>query len=167
MVDENFLDVDEWIDIIAEPANKKTLVATAEFMEFFEKRAYRNGKLSIGFLNQKLPGIFTSFPMAPLDPFFEEFDEKIQMFVESGVFIVTILQFKYNVRTMYNEEVPPLVLTLDDLSVGFIVCLVPMALGVIAFLVEATAPRIKSLAQNIRDALVAVYVVVASVKILF
>lgn len=51
------------IDVIAEPNNKKTLLATREFLHVVENIRYRHGKPSIDILNQKLPEIFHFLPL--------------------------------------------------------------------------------------------------------
>lgn len=155
--------VEAWVDIVAESRNKKTLLASRELIDFIEQHRYRSGKSSVGFLNQKVYGSLITFAMAPFDPFFEEFDEKIQIFVESGMYSMLAYEFKGN--NLYNAEVPPLVLTMHDLGIGFFVCLASLLLSMAVLLLEITIPKVRSLARRIRDSFVAVYLVVVSVKI--
>lgn len=139
-------------------------MVTKELFNYFEQESYRNGKSSAGFLNQKMSGIYITFPFSPFDPFFEEFDRKLQRLVENGIF--GVLAYKYKRNRLYNEDVPPLVLTMDDLSIGFLVCSIPMALSVAVFLLEAMTSKFTFFAEQIRDMLVAVYLVFVAVKIL-
>lgn len=165
MVTKPAFEVDTWIDIIAESKNKKTLIASAELLDILEKRTYRHGKSSVSFLVEKIPQTLISFSFLPFDPFFEEFNQKIRWLIEAGFF--KLFSSSYQKNKMYNEEVPPLVLTVDDLSIGFEVCFVPMVLGIVVFLLEFGIARIKYLAKYFRDASVAVCVVMALSEILF
>lgn len=148
--------------MIAETKNKITLVATKEFVDFFEQESYRNGKSSLGFLEQQLPEFPITISFAPFDPFFEEFDEKIQKFVEAGLY--DNFAYKYKNNRLFNEEVPPLVLTMDDLSIGFLFCSIPMALGVVVFMLEVITDKLTVLAEKLREIFVAVYVVVVVIR---
>lgn len=115
-------------------------------------------------LNQKMSATFITFTMSPFDPFFEEFDQKIKQFAEAGM-VGKLIYLKRRVNKLYNEEVPALVLTMNDLGIGFLICLVPTALSAVVFFFEVSIPRIRSLARKLRDVLVAVYVVLVSIKL--
>lgn len=160
---EMVYDLKTWIDIVAESKNKKTFIATKEWLDNIERGRYRSGKSSVNFLNHNFDGTLITFPFAPFDPYFKEFDQIIQWKFESAIFS-GIVHIK---NVLHNDEVPPLVLTLNDLGIGFLVCTFPLALSLVVFLTEVTVLKIKLIAKNIRDALVAVYVIGFSVKILF
>lgn len=158
------LDIEQWLDIIAEPKNERTLIITHKFLNILEKYRYRSGKPSFSFLNDKEAEVLIAFAMTPFDPFFEEFDEKIQRLIEAGV-----CPYRLNgdiipidgKNELYDEEVPPLVLSMDDLGIGFIVCLIPLTLSIFVFMIEIAIPRIRILAHEVGGSIVAVAVISA------
>lgn len=164
VVAERTIGREKWLNATAEPENRKTLLLTKEYFEIIEQKAYRSGKSSIGLLSQNLPKFLITFSFAPFDPFFEHFDRYLQRYVESGMFNDLVYGDKKLYGRSYNEEVPPLVLTMDDLAIGFLVCLIPMVLSAIVFFIEVSKQKIETLAIRIRDALVAKSVVEAFVK---
>lgn len=158
------LDIEEWLDIIAEPKNERTLMITLQFLNILEKSRYRSGKPSFRFLNVEGRTILIAFAMTPFDPFFEEFDEKIQRLLEAGV-----CPYRLNgdiipiddKNDLYDEEVPPLVLSMDDLGIGFIVCLIPLTLSIFVFMIEIAVPRIRIFVHKLGGSIVAVAVIAA------
>lgn len=132
-------------------------MVTKEFVEKFERQILADGKTSLNFLEEKLREYFVTFAMPKFSPFFEEFKNKIQRLIEAGIcpeklaigtFPVSFKQDKIDI------EVPALVLNMDDLEIGFLVCLVPLALSVIAFIGEFVAFLMKTLAMKTRDLLI-------------
>lgn len=130
-------------------------------MEALEKHFYRSGKTSVAIADVTLAPIFISFAMTPFNPYSEIFFEIIQRLIEAGICPDRLAGRTSNVKlrnTLYDEEVPPLVLSMDDLGVGFEVCLIPLTLSFVAFIFEVLCPIIK---QNILEYAVAIYSVVA------
>lgn len=163
-LDYSKLNILDWLDIIAEPKNERTLIITSQFLNILEKSRYRSGKPSFRFLNVEERTIMLAFAMTPFDPFFEEFDEKIQKLLEAGV-----CPYRLNgdiipidgKNDLYDEEVPALVLSMDDLGIGFIVCLIPLTLSVFVFAIELAIPRIRILLKAFAGSIVAVAVIAA------
>lgn len=153
-------DIRKMLQIVVEAQNEKTVVATMELIASLEKRFYRNGKHSLKTINDKSFTAMNLFPMRPIHCFFEEFHLNIHRFIEAGIPLHKHHLYDTLSNSWYDEEVPPLVLTMDDLEVGFITCLIPLAVSVIVFLVEVTIPLIK----KIWDAVTASFVVVSYVR---
>lgn len=155
----------DWLHAVAEPANKKILVVTTEFMEALEKHFYRSGKTSVAVADVNLEPIFISFAMTPFNPFFEEFSEKIQRLVEAGICPDRLAGRTSNAKLrnkLFDEEVPALVLSMDDLGVGFEVCLIPLIMSAVAFFVEVIYSKLKA---TVQEYFAAMYAVAAFIRI--
>lgn len=152
------------LDIVAEPKNARTLEISREYLEILEKARYRSGKSSFKFLTDHERSILHAFAFTPYDPFYEEFDEKIRILVEAD-----LCPYRMNGEVLknggknglYDEEVPALVLSMDDLGIGFIACLIPLALSVLVFVIELVVPRILIFRHKLLDLVVAVAVIAA------
>lgn len=148
----------EIFDMTVDAANKNTQAITVELIDKIEKILYRSGKTSLKILDYNVGTQFITFPLTPFDPFYEEFRETILKLIEAG-----ICPFRLNGkmvdrvlrRNRLNENVPPLVLTLEDLGVGFIVCSIPLCLSVAAFLFELLISKIHEIISLTRDYFVA------------
>lgn len=160
-------DIRAEIDIVAEPGNKKVRMITLRFLDFIEQHDYRNGKSSIEVVDTLMADQFEVFSMAPYDPFFEEFSETLQRLVEAGICPDRMNgnYWRPIANKRYNEDVPPLVLNMDDLGIGFLVCVVPLVCSAVAFAFEILVPKIKSLGNSLKDYLVAFYVVKGVIRI--
>lgn len=146
----------------AEAANKITQVITIEHIELIEKRFYRSGKTSLEVLDYNVGTQFITFPLIPFSPFYEEFHATILRLIEAGICPDRLnggMQRVISQSKRCNEDVPPLVLTLDDLGIGFIVCSVPLCLSAVAFLLELLIPKIFALTSKISNCLVAYFVI--------
>lgn len=134
-------------------------MVTIEFMEAFEKHFYRSGKTSLATADIKLEPHIISFPMTPFNPYFEEFSDKIQRLIESGICperlagrtSTSMLRNK-----LYDETVPALVLSMDDLGIGFEICLILLVLSVATFILEVIFSKIK---QTVKEYLTVLYAV--------
>lgn len=146
----------------AEAANKNTQAITLEFIDTIEKSFYRSGKTSLTVLDYNVGTQFITFPLSPFSPFYEDFHETILRLIEAGIcpdrmngkMKKVVFQSKRR-----NEDVPPLVLTLDDLGIGFIVCSVPLCFSALVFLLEVLIPKIFTLSCEMRDCSVAYFVI--------
>lgn len=148
------------LNIAVEAENKKTLPATFEILASLQKQAYRSGKSSIQIIKDKVIPMMTVFSMEPFHPFFEEFYLQTKRLIESGT-----MKFNEDLRIRrYDEEIPALMLTMTDLGIGFTACLIPLALGAIAFVVEVAIPKAKIFANKILEMIMAVFVVKAFLR---
>lgn len=142
---------------MAEPENKLTVQATVEFILKFQQEVYRfGGKMSLRFLEEARKSEFVTFTMENFSPFFEEYAKQIKLLIEAGINPAkTDLRKTLNFFRTRNLErdLPELVLSLENLSIGFLVCLVPLSLSFVVFLCELAVPKTKSLATKIRDVL--------------
>lgn len=153
--------------IVVEPSVKIVKMITLQLLDKTEQLDYRNGKSSIEVVDTLMSEQFIVFPLTPYDPFFEEFDATLQKLVEAGICPdrVNGQYWKPIANKRYNEEVPPLVLNMDDLGIGFLVCVVPLICSFVVFALELLIPKMKSLTISLKDYLVAVYVVNEVVRI--
>ena len=80
------------------------------------------------------------------------------LFIESLRIVFYSLIMKKQVKQVIKQPEHQ-VLTMDHLEVGFIACLIPLALSVVVFLIEISMIRIKSALLTISGYLTAIYVV--------
>lgn len=147
------------LEIVAEPENKRTLSMTEECLKILESSRYRSGKSSLNFLTVHESSVLHAFALTPFDPFFEQFDEKIQTLIEAGTcpYRMNGEIVEYGGKNdLYDEEVPPLVLSMDDLGIGFIVCVIPLALSVFVFFIEVMIPISQNFVHKVKDSIIAV-----------
>lgn len=148
--------------LIFEPDNKLSLLATEDFISSFERYNLRDGKPSWIFLSEKLRKQANFFAIPLFSPYFEEVDEILQKLVEGGFSNGKLGRNEgaLNHRPeRTNNEVPALVLDMKDLEIGFLLCLLLLALSVVAFLCELASLIIEHLAKKARDLLIYVHVI--------
>lgn len=112
------------------------------------------------FLEEQLRVEFVTFSIKRFTPFFDEFKDKIQRLVEAGICphrLAGTISLDLGKRS--ENELPALVLIMDDLRIAFLVCLVPLVLAVVAFICELLIPRLKALAIKIRDLLTFLFLI--------
>lgn len=115
-------------------------------MEALEKHFYRSGKTSVATADVSLEPHFISFAMTPFSPCFKDFSEIIQRLVEAGVCPDRLAGRTSNAKLrneLYDKEVPVLVFSMDNLGVGFEICLIPLVLSALAFIFEIIYFKIK------------------------
>lgn len=144
-----------YLELITEPENKLTFMATRELVSVFEQNYLANVRSSLNFLDETLPVSIDTFAIELYSPLFEEFKNKIRRLVEAG-----ICPKKLNGRTTVKDarprsemKQPVMVLNMDDLAIGFLICLVPMALSCVVFVCELALPKMIALATKTRDLL--------------
>lgn len=133
------------MNAVAEPSNKRVFDATLEFLEQVEKLKFRNGKTSIEISEEvQLDTQKIAFPIRSFSPFYEIFKTIIQWLLEAGICPHRLGRLFMKVQgkgKMFDEEIPALVLSMDDLGIGFGACLIPLAFGVAVFILETTYPK--------------------------
>lgn len=145
------------MEIVVEAENEKTISASLEAIANIEKLRYRSGKTSLKIIQDETVPLIQFFMMATFHPFFQIFHDTVHRLMETGA---TKIPKTIN-NQLYDDEVPALVLTMDDLGIGFLVCSVPLILGALAFVVEVAITKAKRLTEHIRDISTAVFVLTA------
>lgn len=133
-----------WMNAVAEPTNRKVVAATVQFLDVLEQSSYRSGKTSIEISEDNMEAQLITFPIKSSSPFYQVFSEKIQRLIEAGICphrLAGRIIFKES-NKMFDEEIPALVLSMDDLGVGFYACLIPLALSALVFIVEVICAKV-------------------------
>lgn len=152
----------QMLNIVADAENKRTVAATFKLIDALQKKFYRSGKTSAKVLNCQIAPYMLAFPMEKFHPFFDEFRFQIHRSIEAGV-----SSFNRNIKnSLQEDEIPPLVLSMDDLGVGFLVCLIPLAVSAVAFIGEVFVSKLIFLSKAIRDVITAFYLAKAFFPIL-
>lgn len=160
----------EAFELFFEPENKLAWFVTEEFVSVFERNKIRDGKPSWKFLDEQLKKHPILFAMPLYSPYFKVVKKILMQLVEGGFANGKIGQ---NMAAedcrpeRTNNEVPALILDMEDLTIGFLLCLIPLALSVVAFFCELSSPIIIHLAKSARDLLIHLYVIkiVANMRI--
>lgn len=127
-------DYGKFFDVVSEPSNLAAAKSTRNLIQQIEMNYYRSGTTSIVYLQQDfmLESIGTVFKK--YSPFLEIYNEILGRLESNGFMEFWRRNFIFSSQQI--EEIGPQVLTMDHLRLGFLACLFPMALGVIAFLAE-------------------------------
>lgn len=125
----------EALDIVAEPANKATTMASSIQLERFENQVYRSGSSSISLLDEVYIIQSCGFAFPPFSPFFETFNAKIDQMISNGI-IDHERKMQNDPKLATIEESEAQVITLEDLGLGFEICLISMAISLTAFIIE-------------------------------
>lgn len=143
-------------EIIAEPVNKRTMQLSLDYIERLERFYFRSGKSSLAILEEDVRSLTITFPMLPFNPFYEEFEGKIQKLVEAGFCprrLIGRIVASTSENKRFNEDVPPLVLTLEDLGIGFLACLFPLGMSIVVFAIEISISKLHRLRCYLRAVL--------------
>lgn len=131
-----------------------------EYLDKIEKLHYRSGKTSIDISEEiELERKLITFPVRIFSPFYKQIEDTIQKLLEAGICPYRLngkLSEEKFRNKRFDEEIPPLVLSMEDLGIGFEVCMIPLALSFFVFSVEIIWPRMK---LSAKEYLTAVYVV--------
>lgn len=149
-------------NLVVEPENKLVFLTTVNVVDQFETHLYQDGKMSLKFLEEELRSELTLIAIRKFSPFFEEFKMRIQMMVETEFKVLSTNGNSKHFRDQHekiNDSVPALILSIDDLKIGFLVCCVPLALSVVIFFCEVLRPKLLALAMKARDLLTFLYVI--------
>lgn len=144
------VDIQNFLNSVAEPKNKKIFPTTLEFLDKVEKTDYRSGKTSIVVSDLDLETQAIFFPMLLNNPFYETFEDIIQRLTEAGICpyrliakFFTFMKSEMQTNKMFDEEIPALVLSMEDLGIGFEFCLIPLLLSLLVFSFEVIYPRLE------------------------
>lgn len=159
-------------DLVAEPENKLIYLTTISFVGALEREHFkrRGDRMSLSFLGVDLPHETVTIPFKNFSPFYEEFKEIIQKFLNFGFRLIgqhKAENFKHFhfFHLGIDDDVPALILKMDDLVIGFLVCSAPLTLSFLSFFCEVLKPRIKALATFVRDFITFLYFIQNVVKI--
>lgn len=147
-------------DTIVEPENKLVLLTSVEVKRLAEYDRFRGGKMSVKFLDEQLRVAIVSVSIKKFSWFFEELNDKTQRFIEGGFmkrFTSDASEYFTAGNKAFDDDAPALSLIMEELKIGFLVCLVPLTLAAVAFVCEIAMPFIKALAISTRDLLTFVY----------
>lgn len=117
-------------------------------------RSFYRGTPSFHLLEETFMTLFSGFEFKLYCPYFEDFNKKVGEMNSNGMFQDWFANL-FNVKGLKRNRMKsgPQVLTLDDLSVGFQICLIPMSLSVVSFLAELSTPWLKIFVSNIKEKL--------------
>lgn len=133
------------LNVVVEPANKRTMLVFPEIFSYIHNDFYRNGFSSLSFLKESVRTFFLAKVFRKFSPFFEDFNEKIGQIFSSGLYFKALNEeMKPKDIKKVIEEIDPEVLTISHLSVGFKICFVSLAFSVLAFFSEVLIFKLKT-----------------------
>lgn len=134
---------DNCLEIIIEPEVKGTMILPRQVLATINNQ-YRSGFASLEMLEETIATTPAGLMFRVFSPLIEIFNEKSQQLFAGG-FITHWYDRMFNPMgfTRKPEEIGPQVLTMEHLRICFLVCLCPLALSLIAFLLELLfSPRL-------------------------
>lgn len=127
----------ECLDIVAEPANKATMIVTYEMMNSLHNSAYRHGTSSIVILKETIFTTLQAIAFRPYSYCFETFNEKIDHMLSTGLIGRWEKEHDFDHDTKrVSQEIGAQVLTFDHLMICFQIFLAFLSLSLIAFIGE-------------------------------
>lgn len=148
MSSETFSDEEfyECMDKASETANFYTVFIIRNWLAKMTKKDLRSGLPSLNTLEENLITVYEGCAFKRYSPFYEEFNEKIGRMLASGLIDYWFSNYVPGWREKnVGEEIGPQVLTMEHVETGFYVCMVPLVLAVIVFLIEIIYPWLKNL----------------------
>lgn len=132
------------MDIIAEPSNRGTLLMTQGMLESLNSRL-RSGATSVSLLTESYTTMFYGEAFKPFSPFYESINMKIHQIIAGGLYDLWHRNEENPTGIKRKiEDIPPQVLTLEHLQMGFKISLCPLALSAVVFLIEVLFAWCKS-----------------------
>lgn len=142
----NFL---QCIQLMTEPENKVTMMVTPSFVTYLSTAYLRAGLTSLTLLPETVITLMSGMPFKYHSPFYEEFNQKIGEMMSVGLtqhWFDRQINEKGVKKVEDSEETQ--VLSMDHLTIGFQICLVPLCLSVFVFFVELLTPVVKPKLQT-------------------
>ena len=123
-----------YFDITAEPANRFTVARDRNSINELEKVEYRSGTTSLQTLDEDYVTLLVGFIFRRFSPFFETFNEITGRLESNGM----MEKFRKNSKPFKRkaEELGPQVLTMYQLRLGFLACLILAASSIVVFIGE-------------------------------
>lgn len=122
--------------IIVEPENEATTLVPRNLLTIFNN-LFRSGFSSLSCLEENYDTAQLGLKYPTLSPLVEIFNEKIHQLMDAG-----LISYWYNKMknpsgiTKKPDEIGPQVLTMDHVTVGFLVCLCPSIMSILMFVCE-------------------------------
>lgn len=135
--------------IIAEPANKATMLGIPKVLSLIHNVHYRKGVSSIIILEEKFRMVSMGMAFKDHSPFYKVVNDKIRQMLAGGLinyWIEANANFKGTLKT--ENDIGPQVLTMDHLEIGFKVCAIPLVLSTFAFIGEILTKNVHQWYQN-------------------
>lgn len=122
---------------VVEPENKLSFPSTSVALPYIHNNHYRSGFSSLFKLKESFITVFNSIRHEPFNPFYESINTFLGDLAAGG-FLNYWEQLLLNPRgfEIKIDKIGPQVLTMDHLLVGFKICLVPLIVSMLVFLVE-------------------------------
>lgn len=133
------------LDIVAEPANKAATFGVSNFLMMMGNHRYRSGITSVEMLDENVNNIYVGLAYKPFCPYYNVLNDKTLKLVEAGLINLWQRRQKPQRNDMKIEDVGPQVLTMEHLEFGFLICLISLAFGFAAFVVELLIKPVKQL----------------------
>lgn len=131
----------DFTEFSAEPANKATTIMTSVALSNVYKDSFRTGTGSLTLLDETAITFFISVAFRPFHPYFETFNEKIGELTSTGI----VQHIYWNIQKLSdnkNDETGPLVLTMEHLEIGFVICCISLTFAAVAFVFEVLVHKI-------------------------
>lgn len=126
-------------------------MASTAMISQLNNNFYHHGFSSLGLLEE----VYLTVPISVMfhfySPLFEPFDERIHQLQSSGL-ISYWYELESNDRGLKFKasDIGPQVLTMDHVTVGFMVCLVPLVLSLLTFLIELAVFKLKEMFRSLK-----------------
>ena len=127
-----------WVyyDVIAEPANRGTMLGIRNTNRNIQGHFYRSGETSLVLLEEDFKMIQSGVVFKKFSPFLETYNEMLGWMEAFGFIEFWRQKYVYFSSMSKVEDIGPQVLTMDHLRIGFLACVIPLGLAVLIFIAE-------------------------------
>lgn len=127
-------------EIAVEPENRAVSQSTEGWVKNNLHDKYRSGLSSLHVLNQLVMVVAGGVGFKRFSPFYDTFNDIIGRHIAVGFANTFDKLLSPRVGTK-ADDIGPQVLTLEQLGLGFIACLIPLGLSTVVFLIEIVVNR--------------------------
>lgn len=131
--------------MVSKPENKLCVFDNKHIYDIIHQKKYRSGISSLHILERPTSLTFYGIPLKPYSPFNHLLNDIVLRLAAAGIFENDYKNFYYSnghKRTL-QEDIGPQVLTMEHVEIGFLVCLIPCFLSIVAFVLECLIPRVR------------------------
>ena len=125
----------EFLNAVAEPSNCVTQLNLKYIVDFIQLKKYRRGAVSVVMLEDDWIMLYSGIIFKAFSPFFDIYNENLGLLESNGRMGCWRWCSEYPTKPKV-DEIGPQVLKLDHLWVGFLACLIPLALSPLVFAFE-------------------------------